>query len=953
MRYKKCILTTAVMVFSITAFNQQKQPNIVLFFLDDMGWMDTSVPFGDSIYPLNKRYHTPNMERLAREGMKFTNAYATPVCTPSRTSLLTGMNAARHRVTNWTSPKMDNPTDQADEEYNRADWNYNGLSGLTPTPHAVQATTLPMLLRDAGYFTVHVGKAHWGSAGTPGANPYNLGFLVNIAGHAAGHPQSYLGKDNYGNIPGKASWQAVPDLQEYHGSETFLTEALTLEAIKAMEDPISRQRPFFLHMAHYAVHDPIQPDQRFVQKYLDAGLPVAEANYASLLEGMDKSLGDLMDFLQQKGITENTIILFMSDNGGLSYTPPRAGTAHTHNYPLRAGKGSVYEGGIREPMLVKWPGKVRAGSSTAKPVIIEDFFPSILEMAGIKESKTIQQIDGKSFVPVLTNSNNRKEMDRALIWHIPNKWQRMDGPGINYFSAIRLGDWKLVYSMRRLELELYNLKEDIGELRDLAHRYPEKVQQLANLLSDQLKIWNAPMPVYKASGKQVPWPNEIGLPVKPRPNAAQLAWQEAELGMIFHYDLHVFDTSKYRQSENRIRPVADYNQFNPKELDVEQWVLAAKSAGARFALITATHETGFALYPSDANPYNVKLLKWRNGKADLLRDFVDACHKHGIKPGVYIGIRWNSFYGVHDFVVDGAPGSAMQKNRQEHYNRMVESMVTEICTRYGPLFEIWFDGGASHPAKGAPDVLPIVKKYQPGALFYHNDQLAEARWGGSESGTVAYPCWSTFPYSHTGSGESALAGIAKNDYALLKQGDPEGRYWMPAMADAPLRGYNGRHEWFWEPGDEAHIFPLEKLMEIYNKSVGRNSTLIIGITPDNRGLVPDLDQQRLQEWGKAIDERFGNPLATVSGKGKMIQLKLKKPVTIKDIVVQEDILEGHRVKAFQIQGFVKGKWQILFTGSAIGHKFIHHLNEPLSTDHLRLIVTESSDEAIISNFSVY
>lgn len=147
-------------------------------------------------------------------------------------------------------------------------------------------------------------------------------------------------------------------------------------------------------------------------------------------------------------------------------------------------------------------------------------------------------------------------------------------------------------------------------------------------------------------------------------------------------------------------------------------------------------------------------------------------------------------------------------------------MVKEICTRYGPLFEIWFDGGASSPEKGAPDVLPIVKKYQPDCLFYHNDQLAEARWGGSESGTVPYPCWSTFPYPSTGAGEN----ISKNDFALLKHGDPSGQYWVPAMADAPLRGYNGRHEWFWEPGDEKHIYPLEDLVEMYYKSVGRNST---------------------------------------------------------------------------------------------------------------------------------
>lgn len=339
----------------------------------------------------------------------------------------------------------------------------------------------------------------------------------------------------------------------------------------------------------------------------------------------------------------------------------------------------------------------------------------------------------------------------------------------------------------------------------------------------------------------------------PVPNQQQLAWQQAEFGVIFHYDLHVFDTSEYNQTTNRITPIADYNIFNPAKLNMEQWITAAKAAGAKFALLTATHETGFALYPSDVNPYCLKAVKWKDGKGDLVRDFVNACRKYEMQPGIYLGIRWNSFFGVHDFVVDGT--GAMQKRRQQYYNAMVEGMVKEICTHYGPLFEIWFDGGASSREKGAPDVLPIVKKYQPNCLFYHNDQLAEARWSGSESGTAPYPCWSTFTYNHTGSGESAIPGISQNGYALLKHGDSLGEYWMPAMADAPLRGYNGRHEWFWEPGDEQHIYPVKDLVDMYYQSVGRNATLILGLTPDNRGLLPDADVQHLTEFGQEIKKR--------------------------------------------------------------------------------------------------
>lgn len=486
---------------------QTPRPNIIVFLVDDMGWQDCSLPFWDSVTPLNKRYHTPNMERLAKEGMKFTNAYAAPVCTPSRSSMLSGMNAAHHGITNWTSPAKDDNTDADDEQFDAANWNINGLSPIAGVPRTAYATPFPQLLKQSGYFTIHVGKAHWGSYGTPGSNPYNMGFIVNISGHSAGHPQSYLSEEHYGNMPHKAIIQAVPDLEEYYETGTFLTEALTLEAKKALKYPIQKHQPFFLNMAQYAVHTPIMGDKRFVQKYLDNGLDSVEARYASLLEGMDKSLGDIMDFLKAKGVEKNTIIIFMSDNGGLSLAPPRGGTAHTQNLPLKAGKGSVYEGGIREPMIVKWPGVAKPSSITDQYVIIEDFFPTILEMAGVRSYKTVQHIDGKSFVPVLRNSAY-KDSSRLLVWHYPNKWQNQGGPGINYFSAARKGDWKLVYSLRTGEGELYNLKDDIGETKNLSAKYPGKLKELEKLLGTTLKTWSAPMPIDKSTHQPVRWPGE-------------------------------------------------------------------------------------------------------------------------------------------------------------------------------------------------------------------------------------------------------------------------------------------------------------------------------------------------------------------------------------------------------------------------------------------------------------
>lgn len=488
---------------------QAKQPNIVVFFVDDLGWQDISEPFYKEVTPINRKFHTPHLEALAKEATKFTNAYATPVCTPSRVSMLTGLNAAHHKVTNWTHPTANKPTDNPDDMLTPPDWNINGMSPDPNVPHTVYATPFPQILKDNGYYTIHIGKAHWGSAGTPGASPLNLGFMVNIAGHSAGHPQSYYGEENYGNMPGKASHQAVPDLMEYHGRDTFLTEALTLEAIKTLKEPIKRKEPFFLNFSNYAVHVPIMPDPRFVQKYLDKGLDPVEAGYASLVEGFDKSIGDIVQFLKDNGQYENTVIIFLSDNGGLSRNPQRSGPDHTQNLPLRAGKGSVYEGGIRVPLLIKNANNHMA-RSTESPVIVEDLFPTILELAGIQDYPLVQKkIDGQSLVSLIDGKQDNSWNSRNLVWNIPNKWIVQDGPGINFFSAIRQGDYKLVYDMKNQKLELYNLRDDIGETKDIAKQHKKKVKVLSNLLTERFKAWDAQLPTYKATGKKVPYPNEL------------------------------------------------------------------------------------------------------------------------------------------------------------------------------------------------------------------------------------------------------------------------------------------------------------------------------------------------------------------------------------------------------------------------------------------------------------
>jgi arylsulfatase A-like enzyme len=448
------------------------------------------------------------MERLAADGVKFTQAYATAVCSPTRVSLMTGMNAARHRVTNWTLRKDSiQPMEKNHPTLEFPLWNVNGMSPVAGYPKAVHATSLPQVLNDAGYYTVHSGKAHLGAIGTPGENPLNLGFDMNIAGHAAGAPESYLGTDNFGNgKEGKEIW-AVPGLEKYHGKNIHLSEAITQEALMSLDSAVATQQPFFLYMAHYAVHTPIMPDDRFVQKYFEKGMDSTEAKYASMIEGMDKSLGDIMDYLEEKKIAENTIILFMSDNGGLSAVA-RGGELHTHNKPLASGKGSVYEGGIREPMLVKWPGKVAPNTISEETVIIEDFYPTILEMAGIEGIETVQTIDGQSFVSVLKEEKKEGIEERPLFWHYPNEWGP-DGPGIGASSAVRKGDWKFIYFHADRRMELYNLRLDIGETKNLISEEQDKVREMANILSNHLINVKAQMPIDKSTGMRVEYPVEL------------------------------------------------------------------------------------------------------------------------------------------------------------------------------------------------------------------------------------------------------------------------------------------------------------------------------------------------------------------------------------------------------------------------------------------------------------
>ncbi|MCP5534170.1 MAG: sulfatase [Akkermansiaceae bacterium] len=470
------------------------KPNILFFLVDDMGWQETSVPFGPETTPLNRDYRTPNMERLAGDGVLFTNAYACAICSPTRVSLMTGMNAARHGVTCWTLRKDTSP-ERNDKQFDACEWPLNGLQPPgSKVPRSVEANTLPHHLREAGYRTIHVGKAHFGAKDTPGADPKNLGFDVNIAGSYMGGPGSYHGDKNF-----SAAWRGggriwdVPGLDKYHGQEINLTEALTREAIAELERTVKAgDQPFYLYMSHYTVHAPWEPDRRFIDSYKGKKrFPGQKATLASMVESMDHSLGDLLDALDRLGVADDTIVVFMSDNGSPSQCP--------RNLPLRGHKISGYEGGNRVPMIVHIPGATKGTKRCDAPVVIEDVFPTFLQWAGVQD---IPDNDGVSFDGMVRDPSAPRG-DRPLFWHYPNFY---DQPP---FSSVRLGDLKLIYWHVDRRIELFDLRNDLSETKNLAAERPDDVKRLARLLCDHLRKSKALMPVEKSTGKPVPLPDEV------------------------------------------------------------------------------------------------------------------------------------------------------------------------------------------------------------------------------------------------------------------------------------------------------------------------------------------------------------------------------------------------------------------------------------------------------------
>ena len=427
--------------------------NIVFILADDLGWADVGC-YGADLH------ETPNIDRMAAQGMLFSNAYAAaPVCSPTRASILTGRHPARLHMTIW-SEASDTPPQRR-----------KLIPPVTRGSLPLEEITFADVLND-DYFVAHVGKWHLGDAFH---YPEAQGFHLNVGGTHWGCPVSYFYP--FKGVYNSEEFRYIPDLERGREEEcAYLTDRLTDEALRLMETV--RDRPFFLNLCYYTVHTPIQGKPETVEHYRGKTTPDMHhqnAGYAAMVASLDENVGRVMAKLDALGVADDTVVFFFSDNGG--YTGRYAGETVTDNYPLRSGKGACYEGGIREPLIVRWPGVTRPGSVCDHPVTSTDLFPTFLEMSGhADDPRAAAAVDGLGLVPLLRQPDACLDRD-ALYWHYPHYYETTTP-----VSAVRCGDWKLLEYFEDGRLELYNLADDLGEEHDLAAQHPAEVEELHAML---------------------------------------------------------------------------------------------------------------------------------------------------------------------------------------------------------------------------------------------------------------------------------------------------------------------------------------------------------------------------------------------------------------------------------------------------------------------------------------
>lgn len=449
------------------------------------------------------------------------------------------------------------------------------------------------------------------------------------------------------------------------------------------------------------------------------------------------------------------------------------------------------------------------------------------------------------------------------------------------------------------------------------------------------------------------------------PTPSQAAWADAEIGVIIHLDMQVFEPDYSFRKQWGYTP--DPKVFNPKELDTDQWIAAAKSAGAKYAVLVAKHCSGFSLWPTKAHSYSVASSPWRGGKGDIVADFIKSCAKYGLKPGIYASASCNAYLRANnpgkvvaqdpEFLKKFNASLEMQTGEkgviwgtpaeQERYKRVVETQLTELWGNYGKLFELWFDGGVLPADQGGPDIVPIMSRLQPDAVVLGGPHGWPnlLRHTGNERGDAADPFWSTTRDLVDTDGTVELVG---------RGGTPDGKLWAPGEADMPCRDQIKAFQggWFWRQGDDRFLYSLDHLTECYFTSVARNTNLLLGMVIDPRGLVPESDCKRFAEFGKQINKIFSNRIASAHGESKTLTVKIPHGKSVNVISIMEDITFGERVRKYQVDALRDGQWSKIAGGTCIGHKRLERI-AAVKASELRLTIEESADTPKIKDFSAW
>ncbi|MBD2871370.1 alpha-L-fucosidase [Paenibacillus arenilitoris] len=432
------------------------------------------------------------------------------------------------------------------------------------------------------------------------------------------------------------------------------------------------------------------------------------------------------------------------------------------------------------------------------------------------------------------------------------------------------------------------------------------------------------------------------------PNKEQVEWADCEIGVLIHYDIQVFNPEYQFREIWGWQP--DASTFNPCMLDTDQWIQAAKAAGAKYAVLVAKHSSGFSLWPTEAHEYSIRHSPWMSGKGDIVRSFMESCRKFDVKPGLYYSCANNAYFNVDD------PGKVRSGNEaeQKEYNEIIIRQLTELWGNYGEWFEIWFDGGILPAETGGPDIDPLLKRLQPNANVFQGRPGTRSllRWVGNEDGRAPYPCWSTTHLGKNGSDGHA-------DRLKTRIGDPYGPVWAPAESDMPNRDRHLAYQggWFWREGEDDLVYSAEYLAERYFETVGHNTNLLLGMVIDNRGLVPNADAEQLTRFGEMINNIFNesNLLGESSGRGNELTVDLGSGDRISSIVIMEDISHGERIMEYDITGWDGSVWNVLCSGISVGHKRIHSIKSriPENISAIKLVCSESKAEPVIRRLAVY